>query len=64
MFLAGDKYLLSITVCKGLLVQIWDFSIYPQEKAEEEKARRGKNPALAEKILKDVLRVYEHTSGG
>ena len=64
MFLAGPTKALSVAVCKDLLSQIWDFSVYPQERKRHEKENQGKNPALAENILKEVLRVYDHASKG
>ena len=64
VYLAGSKNILSVAACKDVLSQIWDFSEYPQEKKRQEKENEGKNPALGERILKEVLRVYDHASKG
>ena len=69
--MAGSKRTLSIEKCQGLETQKWDFSIYPpgspakqEESTENAEEADGQNPALAKKILKEVLKIYDKTPKG
>ena len=73
---AGSKYYLTLLQCKNLKTQIWDFSVYSRSIEEQverntegqdkqyAKSADKENAVAAAKVLKEVLKIYEHSADG